>query len=63
MTPLEGHGTCWRCRWFDEDPLDNEGGICRRRPPVVLSEEEGWAIVWPGVELLDWCGEFEEARC
>ena len=48
---------CWRCAYFDRDPGETEeGGYCRRYPPTT----EGLHAMWPGVEYLDWCGEFEE---
>ena len=63
---MSAHGTCWRCMWFDRDEKDEEGeGYCRRFPPsVACAEEDGVTVVevWPSVEYLDWCGEFEEAE-
>ena len=59
---MTAHGTCWRCKWFDRDERDADGeGICRRYPPSLAGFEDDAVVeTWPGVEFLDWCGEFEE---
>ena len=59
---MTAHGTCWRCKWFDRDESDIEGeGYCRRYPPRVAGAEGDMVVeVWPSVEYLDWCGEFED---
>ena len=58
---MADHGTCWRCRWFDRDETDADGeGYCRRFPPsVVPVDEDSIAQLFPSVEFLDWCGEYE----
>ena len=59
-----GLGTCWRCRWFSpiDDPNDVYSGECRRMPPQTNPCEDGdaFAVVWPVVGHLDWCGEWVE---
>lgn len=51
------HGACWRCRYFDKDPEDpEEGGFCRRYPPQMVGDYP----FYPGVDYIDWCGEFRE---
>lgn len=48
---------CWNCRYFDRVPeSDEDGGFCRRYPPQ--STDDGTACIWPGVDYMDWCGEF-----
>lgn len=55
----ERRPACWRCRFFDRDSdSDEDGGFCRRYPPV--SADSGNRCMWPGIEYMDWCGEFEE---
>lgn len=54
-------GACWRCRFFvRDDDEDDEGGFCRRYPPAVVADDDEVMSIIPGVEALDWCGEFEE---
>lgn len=55
----DDHGACWRCRFFEEDPEDeNCGGFCRRYPPVPAYDDGDVLVMVPGVEALDHCGEF-----
>ena len=59
------NGTCWRCRYFDRDAdeTDSEAGYCRRYPPtVVLVDGDDAVAAYPGVDIMDWCGEFDEQR-
>lgn len=52
---------CWRCEFFDRDSDETEdGGFCRRFPPE--STNNGVMCLWPGVEYLDWCGEYKEVE-
>ena len=44
---------------------DQEGGECRRYPPIPVVEvqagsSDGWTIVWPDMNDDEWCGEYEE---
>ena len=49
---------CWNCRYFDRDwSSDDDGGFCRRYPPHGL--DDGVSSVFPGVDYMDWCGEFQ----
>lgn len=61
---MTAHGTCWRCRWFDRDEDDPDGeGYCRRFPPSFTpADDDAVFQMWPSVEFLDWCGEWEEAE-
>lgn len=60
--------TCMRCRWFARDADDAENdldkGTCHRYPPTGCydQEMEGGVTVWPLVDWVDWCGEFEEVE-
>ena len=48
---------CWNCRYFDRDQnCDADGGFCRRFPPQ--SSNNGTNCILPGVDFMDWCGEF-----
>ena len=54
-------GACWRCVYFDRNPEEREeGGFCRRFPPLSAYGEDGNAF--PGVGFIDWCGEFREGE-
>ncbi len=58
---MTDEGACWRCRFFVEDPDDGDaGGFCRRFPPVPVFNDGDVMCLIPGVEALEWCGEFKE---
>ena len=62
---MTARGTCWRCKWFDRDGTDAEGeGFCRRYPPGTIPLGDGDVAVqmWPSVEFLDWCGEYQDSE-
>ena len=60
---------CETCRFW-HTPVDGIGKeICRRFPPVAVSEmfkdppyPEPTAGVWPVTGHNDWCGEWEASR-
>lgn len=55
--------TCATCRW-------NDGGLCRRMPPVMVpSPTDNQSPItyvpapsWPHIDLTDWCGEYRSER-
>ncbi len=55
--------TCRTCRYWNDLEGDGEEsfeGECRRRTPeLLLDDEHGVARLWPPVDNLDWCGEYE----
>jgi hypothetical protein len=46
--------TCENCRWFDENPILDNDGFCRRNPPT------GDGADLPRVEPKDFCGEWAD---
>jgi hypothetical protein len=46
--------TCENCRWFDENPILDNDGFCRRNPPT------GDGSDLPRVEPKDLCGEWSD---
>jgi len=50
---IEEH--CGSCRYWQQYGTFAAVGVCRRRPPVVISEAH---TVWPRVGGEDWCGEW-----
>lgn len=63
-TPGSMDGRCENCRWIDlsisSAILGEETALCRRNPPG-FDDRTGKAI-WPFVEMVDWCGEFEPSQ-
>ena len=46
---------CGNCRWFDENPILDNDGFCRRNPPT------GDGSDLPRVGPKDFCGEWADA--
>lgn len=58
---IDDKGACWRCRFFvRDDDAQDEGGFCQRFPPTCACNDGELLVMWPGVEALDWCGEFSD---
>ncbi len=54
---------CMTCRYYEhEDGHDEDKGNCHRYPPKVTFDPNTAEvlIVWPMVDLIDWCGEHED---
>jgi len=54
--------TCGNCRFWMQDPTQQEGlGLCRRFPPVMWFQQGmDPAMTWsrfPPANRLQWCGE------
>lgn len=57
--------SCEMCKFFE--PNEPSDGECRRHAPAVVTQDINDKIsrrlaVWPVVEIVDWCGEFEPGR-
>lgn len=54
--PADCMPMCRTCAFRDQE----EGYyICRRLPPQYVISEAGNAVLWPTVNLDDWCGEYK----
>lgn len=54
---------CSGCHFWLE--IHDERGNCRRKPPVVLwNEDDSEAVTeWPVVFASQWCGEYKRVFC
>ncbi len=49
---------CDKCTFYLAEAEDYDYGVCRRYPPELVDEEEGFSSEYPPVQDDDWCGEF-----
>ena len=61
MAVVATNAACWRCRWFEPDAgRTDDCGECHRHPRQGGLIDDEWVWLFPAVEYVDWCGEFEE---
>ena len=55
---------CKGCVHFDVNPYDVAKGECRRYAPrvVVPSSDYDTDVIWPVVQAIDFCGEFNPRK-
>lgn len=53
---------CSICAYWERLPperdMEDDAGLCRRYPPVVLLDNSEPFTIWPLTEDTDMCGEF-----
>jgi hypothetical protein len=53
---------CEKCVFYlaatDDGVEYDDYGVCRRYPPELVDDEEGFSSEYPPVQDNDWCGEF-----
>lgn len=55
--------SCLTCRYYEPPKYDYEVGSCHRRAPTfVLKDGARTYCLFPEVDHLTWCGEYEPAR-
>ena len=54
---------CEYCMFYLPDEVEGEEaseyGICRRYPPRLVEEDDGFSSEYPPIKEDDWCGEHE----
>ena len=48
---------CAGCEYYTAEPRADTG-ICRRYPPIAVTDDEGFGFTQPPVDADEWCGEF-----
>jgi hypothetical protein len=49
---------CEKCMFYLTENDKDTYGVCRRYPPELLDDAEGFSSEYPPVKEVDWCGEF-----
>lgn len=53
---------CSSCAYWDRLPperdMEDDAGLCRRYPPVVLLDDGEPFTIWPLTDDADMCGEY-----
>lgn len=46
-------------RMTDDRDMEDDAGLCRRYPPVVLLDDSEPFTIWPITDDVDMCGEYQ----
>lgn len=53
---------CSQCAYWERLPperdMEDDAGLCRRYPPVVLLDNSDPFTIWPLTDETDMCGEY-----
>ena len=49
---------CEKCVFYETETEEDDYGICRRNPPELIEDDDGFSSEYPPVQDKDWCGEF-----